>query len=55
MREDLPICREVATLLLSGLALGRGEIAPLAPGQTLEMKGSKYAIEIQDLSKQEKA
>jgi hypothetical protein len=43
------------SLLLSGLALGRGEIAPLAAGQTLEVKGSKYAIEIQNLSKQEKA
>jgi len=47
--------RSTEPLLLSGLALGRGEIAPLAPGQTLEVKGSKYAIEIQDLSKQQKA
>jgi len=33
-------------MLLSGLALARDEIAPLATGQTLEVKGSKYAIEI---------
>jgi serine/threonine protein kinase len=46
--------RSTEPLLLSGLALGRGEIAPLAPGQTLEVKGSKYAIEFPDLSKQQK-
>jgi serine/threonine protein kinase len=47
--------RSTEPLLLSGLALGRGEIAPLAPGQELEVKGSKYAIEFPDLSKQQKA
>jgi len=47
--------RSTESLLLSGLALGRGEIAPLAAGQTLEVKGSKYAIEFPDLSKRQKA
>jgi len=46
--------RSTESLLLSGLALGRGEIAPLAAGQTLEVMGSKYAIEFPDLSKQQK-
>ena len=46
--------RSTEPLLLSGLALGRGEIAPLAAGQTLEVKGNKYAIEFPDLSKQQK-
>ena len=38
--------RSTEAMLLSGLALARDEIAPLATGQTLEVKGSKYAIEI---------
>lgn len=47
--------RSTESLLLNGLALGRAEIAPLATGQTLEVKGSKYAVEIGDLSKQPKS
>ena len=47
--------RSTESLLLDGLALGRGEIAPLAAGQTLEVKGSKYAVEIQDPGKQQKS
>jgi serine/threonine protein kinase len=47
--------RSTESLLLNGLALGRGEIAPLATGQTLEVKGSKYAVEIEDPSKRPKS
>ena len=43
------------SLLVNELPLARGEIAPLVTGQTLEVKGSRYAVEIQDPGKQQKA
>ena len=36
-------------LLVNDLRLGIGEIAPLATGQTVEVKGIKYAVNIEDL------
>jgi hypothetical protein len=47
--------RSAEPLLLNGLALARSEIAPLAAGQTLEVKGSKYAVQVRDQGRQLKS
>jgi hypothetical protein len=47
--------RSTESLLLSGLPLGVGEVAPLAAGQMVEVKGSKYAVEFPAPSKRQKA
>jgi serine/threonine protein kinase len=38
------------SLLVDGLALAKDEIAPLVTGQTVEINGSKYSVEIEHLS-----
>jgi hypothetical protein len=41
--------KSTAALLVNDLRLGIGEIAPLTTGQTLEVNGIKYAVNIEDL------
>jgi serine/threonine protein kinase len=41
--------KSTEALLVNDLRLGIGEIAPLATGQTVEVKGIKYAVNIEDL------
>jgi len=41
--------KSTAALLVNDLRLGIGEIAPLTTGQTVEVKGIKYAVNIEDL------
>lgn len=42
--------KSTESLLIDDIRLDRGEIAPLAAGQTIEVKGIKYRVEIQSLS-----
>lgn len=41
--------KSTAAVLVNDLRLGVGEIAPLTTGQTVEMNGIKYAVNIEDL------
>jgi serine/threonine protein kinase len=41
--------KSTAALLVNDLRLGIGEIAPLTTGQTVEVNGIKYAVNIEDL------
>ena len=41
--------KSTAALLVDDLRLGIGEIAPLTTGQTIEVNGIKYAVNIEDL------
>ena len=41
--------KSTAALLVDDLRLGVGEIAPLTTGQTVEVNGIKYAVNIEDL------
>ena len=47
--------RSTESLLVDGLALGLAEIAPLTTGQTIEVVGGKYTVEIKDAGKQQKS
>jgi serine/threonine protein kinase len=47
--------RSTESLLVDGLALGLTEIAPLTTGQTVEVVGSKYTVEIKDGGKHQKS
>jgi serine/threonine protein kinase len=41
--------KSTAAVLVNDLRLGVGEVAPLATGQTVEVNGIKYAVNIEDL------
>ena len=46
--------RSTESLLVDGLALSLAEIAPLATGQTIEVVGGNYTVEIKDVGKEQK-
>ena len=41
--------KSTEALLVNDLRMGIGEIAPLTTGQTVEVNGIKYAVNIEDL------